>query len=101
MVDYRTLKLAELDMTRQKQESIAVRLDKLLHMRLKVVAKAEGRDLKVVVERVLMDYFQKTHPNVISEITHVPETPAPAVEPTKPGPPKQAKPPRKPRELPM
>lgn len=84
-------------MGRAKQKSIFVRLEPLTHLRLKAAADAERRDMKEVVDHALLVYIRAEHPNVISAITHVPETHAPAVEPTKPGPPKQAKAPRKPR----
>lgn len=81
----------------QGRQNRLIRVSPLMHARLKAAATAERRQLIEVIEFAFDQYLQANHPNVISEITHVPESPAPAVEPTKPGPPKQAKPPRKPR----
>lgn len=68
-------------MVRNKQRSIVVRLDAVTHARLKSVAKIEDRDMAVVVERVLTDYFRANYPQVLTEIVSVPEQSAPASEP--------------------
>lgn len=68
-------------MVRNKQRSIVVRLDAVTHARLKAVAKIEDRDMAVVVERVLTDYFRANYPQVLTEIVSVPEQSDPASEP--------------------
>lgn len=54
-------------MVRNKQRSIVVRLDAVTHARLKAVAKIEDRDMAVVVERVLTDYFRANYPQVVEK----------------------------------
>jgi hypothetical protein len=84
-------------MVRNKQRSCVVRLDDLTHLRLKAAAEAEGRDMSVIVERVLLAYYRAEHPSIISSITHVPEPIAPDVAQAPADAPKKAKTPRKPR----
>ena len=84
-------------MVRNKQRSCVVRLDDLTHLRLKAAAEAEGRDMSVIVERVLLAYYRAEHPSIISSITHVPELSAPDVVTAPADAPKKAKAPRKPR----
>lgn len=68
-------------MVRNKQRSIVVRLDALTHARLKAVASIEDRDMAVVVDRVLNDYFKTNYPRVLTEIVSAPEPSAPSSEP--------------------
>ncbi len=71
-------------MVRNKQRSIVVRVDALTHARLKAVATIEDRDMAVVVDRVLNDYFKTNYPSVVTEIVSVPEPDAPSSGPASP-----------------